>query len=353
MRKILTVAGAALLMLSGSAMAQTVDPNRAAQADPEGAFQSWLQTFRTRALQEGISPATLDRELSNLELSERTIELDRRQPDVGPGRSLYSDYIARRLTQPRIDGGVRLYPQVAPTLEKAEAEYGVPGEIVLAIWGMETSYGAVTGNFDVVRSLASLAFDGRREALFTKELVAALKIIDANDASRSRMTGSWAGAMGNSQFLPTSYLTYAVDFDGDGHPNIWGSESDTIASIANYLKQNGWQRGGEWAIPVNVPQSLNREAVRNPTPPTKCVAVMEKHSRWMPISEWKKLGVAAEEGRTLPSDDTLATLLEVDGEGTGAHLTFQNYRALLDYNCSNFYALSVGQLADEIAARTQ
>ena len=349
----MTLAGAAFggAMIAGEAAAQRDDPNRAASDNAEAAFAAWLIEFREHALEEGISEATLDRELGGLSLDERAVRLDRRQPDVGPGRALFTDYLERRLTQSRVDRGVRVQPSVAGSLARAEAEYGVPGEVILAVWGMETSYGAVTGDFDVLRALASLAFDGRREELFTRELVAALRMIDRGLASRERMTGSWAGAMGNSQFLPSSYLNHAVDLDGDGRPNIWGSEPDTLGSIANYLKAYGWQPGGEWAMKVAVPDDLDRTRIRNLVRPDECVRVREKHSRWLPVSEWKSLGVTPV-GDILPPDDTLATLVEVDGEGTGGYLTFGNYRALLGYNCSNFYALSVGMLADRIASRT-
>lgn len=329
------------------------DPNRVARPGAEAAFDTWLQEFRVVAREAGISEATLDRELASVELNRRAIELDRRQPDVGPGRALFSDYLPRRLTPQRIAAGVRIKPQVSRALEQAEERFGVPGDIVLGIWGMETAYGAITGNFDVISALATLAFDGRREALFTRELVAALRMIDEGMADRGRMKGSWAGAMGNSQFLPSSYLKHAVDLDGIGGPNIWGSETDTIGSIANYLQAYGWERGGEWAVPVSVPAGFDRAAVINPDRPSECRAPLEKHSRWLSIGEWKALGIQPTAGETLPGDDVMATLLEVDGEGTRAHLTFNNYRALLGYNCSNFYALSVGMLADEIAQRTQ
>ncbi|MBZ6378575.1 MULTISPECIES: lytic murein transglycosylase [Pacificimonas] len=330
-----------------------IDHNRAAKPNAEAAFEDWLLDFRAQALASGVDAEVVDRELAGLTLDERAIRLDRRQPDVGPGRALFADYLPRRLTPQRISAGVRMKPQVAPALAEAEREFGVPGDIVLAIWGMETAYGAVTGDFDVIRALASLAFDGRREALFTRELIAALRMIDEGLATRQSMTGSWAGAMGNSQFLPTSYLEHAVDQDGDGRPNIWGSEPDTIGSIANYLNHYGWQRGEPWAIPVTIPEGFDRSRVANPQRPTECVAPLEKHSRWLPVSAWRDMGIKSQDGESWPDGDIEATLLEVDGEGTGAHLTFRNYRALLGYNCSNFYALSVGMLADEIAARTE
>ena len=223
--------------VSGTGIAATqerIDHNRGARADAEAGFQTWLWAFRTHALAQGISAATLDRELAGLSFNARTIALDRDQPvnrvQEGP---ILPGYLERRLTPSRIEPGRALAVRLDDILDRAEADYGVPGEIVLGIWGMETNYGGYTGNFDAVRALASLAFDGRREELFTRELVAALQMIDRGLARRDQMTGSWAGALGNPQFLPSSYMTYAVDQDGDGKPNIWGSRADTVASIAN------------------------------------------------------------------------------------------------------------------------
>ncbi len=312
-------------------------------------FQAWLSDFRARASGEGISAATLSSALDRLSYSPRVVELDRAQPDDSRPQSvpLFSNYISARLVPARINPGKRMAADLSPTLRAVEARYGVPPEIMLGIWGMETSYGGYTGNFDLVRSLASLAFDGRREALFTRELTAALRMIDSG-VPRSRLVGSWAGATGNPQFLPSSYLTHAVDFDGDGTADIWQSRADTVASIANYLKNNGWVTGGDWAMRVSVPASLDRTRVVDTVQPKSCTRVLAKHSRWIPIKEWRALGFQPLDGRTWPSDDTLATLLEPDGPGKGAYLTYGNFRALLTYNCSNFYALSVGLLADQL-----
>ena len=356
LRRAISVLAVAALMgpgLSPAAIAQAADPFRTNQPDAESAFDSWLVTdLKPQALAAGISEATIDRELAGIDLSQTAVRLDRDQPDdSSTGPSLFSNYLPKRLTPDRIDRGVRKKSDTALTLSSVGDRYGVPPEILLAIWGMETNYGGYTGDFDAIAALATLAFDGRREELFTRELIAALRMIDEGRASRSDMRGSWAGALGNVQFLPTSYLKHAVDADGDGHADIWHSTPDSLASIANYLIDYGWKPGGGWGQAVTVPAGFDRESVRELTRPAECARVLEKHSRWMPISDWKALGFTPVPGQSFPADDTLATLLEVDGPGNGAWLTYGNYRALLGYNCSNFYGLSIGMLADELKAR--
>src|SRR3546814_86361 len=213
--------------------------------------------------------------------------------------------------------------------------------------GHETSYGAVTGDFDLLNSLASLAYEGRRRTLFSDEFVATLKLIDRG-IPRSRLKGSWAGATGYPQFLPSVYLRLAVDCDGDGDADIWNSQDDALASIANYLSNAGWKPNVTWGIPVSVPAGLNRTALGNHLLSPRCPRVHERHSEWRTIGEWRRLGIVSQNGRW-PADTEFASLLEPDGPGRTAYLLTTNYRTILDYNCSNFYALSVGILADEIA----
>ncbi|MGB7404277.1 MAG: lytic murein transglycosylase [Pacificimonas sp.] len=328
-----------------------IDPNRAARSDAATGFQNWLAGFRQKALDAGVSAETLDRELAGLTYNPRVVSLDRQQPvNRVTNTPILPGYLQRRLTATRIDPGKRLVVELDDVLERAEAEYGVPGDIILGIWGMETNYGGYTGNFDALRSLATLAFDGRREELFTRELIAALQMIDEGQARRQQMIGSWAGALGNPQFLPTSYRNHAVDFDGNGKANIWGSYADTVGSIAAYLRAYGWTPGAPWGTKVSLPSGFDRASVARTEPAEECVRVYAKHSRMLPVSDWKAMGITAQGGKGFPSDDTLASLIEVDGPGTDAYLAYGNYRALLGYNCSNYYAISVGTLGDIVGA---
>lgn len=327
----------------------------AALAQPGGAaarpdFQGWLADYRSRALARGISEATLDAVLGGIEANERVIRLDRNQPDesstaAAPPR--FDAYLARRLTPDRIAAGHVAAERVAAPLAGVEARYGVPGTILMGIWGMETSYGRITGTMNVTQSLATLAWDGRRAALFTKELDAALDIVDKGLAPAAALRGSWAGAMGQPQFLPSSFVAYARDGDGDGRADIWTSEPDTLASIANYLRENGWQPGIGWGLAVKVPDGFDRALVKNPVAPTSCVRPLERHSLPLPAAVWLGHGITAQK----PLPDAPLTLIEPDGPGQGAWLVTANYRALMTYNCSNFYALSVALLGDALGAR--
>ena len=316
---------------------------------PAGPFGVWLDGYRAAARARGVSPATLDAVFAGMTPSDRVIELDRGQPgDSGSAAARFEPYLARRLDASRITGGAAALDRSSAPLATAYAKTGVPAGVILGIWGMETSYGRVTGDFDIVRSLATLAWEGRRRALFTKELDAAIDIIDRGLATRSQLRGSWAGAMGQPQFLPSSFLSHAVDGDGDGRSDIWGSQADTIASIANYLSRNGWQRGQGWGFVVTVPEGFDRAAIRNPEKPKTCVRPLERHSKWLPASAWQAKGITTT--AVWPDPATPMSLIEPDGAGQGAYLTTANYRAILAYNCSNFYALSVALLGDAIVA---
>jgi lytic murein transglycosylase len=224
---------------------------------------------------------------------------------------------------------------------------GVPEAVMVAIFGHETSYGTFTGDFDLLRSLATLAYEGRRRDLFEPEFLATLKLLDKG-IPREKLVGSWAGATGYPQFLPSVYLRVAKDADGDGVADIWRSQADALASIANYFVDAGWRKGQAWGMAVSVPGTLNRASVGNRLTPPRCPRVFERFSRWMTVAEWRALGVVPMAAPAL-SDDTLAVLLEPDGPGRTGYLLTSNYEAILDYNCSNFYALSVGLLADGVA----
>ncbi len=231
---------------------------------------------------------------------------------------------------------------------EVERRTGVPASIILGIYGKETSYGRVTGTFDVLDALATLAYEGRRRDLFEDEFVAALKLIDLG-YSRSRLRGSWAGAMGYPQFMPSVVLRLRADGDGDGFADIWRSEPDAFASIGNYLRDAGWRAGMLWGVPVRLPSGFNRAAVRNPAVAKDCPRVHARHSRPLTMAQWRAMGVVPR-SRSLRDSD-LATLIEPDGRSGTAYLVTDNYRAILKYNCSNFYALSVALLANGIIGR--
>lgn len=319
----------------------------AAQSQEE--FQTFLTSLRGQAEREGISRQTLDAVLPTLTFNPRVVELDRAQPGGSTSTSIpaFAPYKARHVDAARINRGRAKYQTLRGNLERIERETGVPGAIMIAIYGHETNYGSYTGNFDLLRSLATLAYDGRRRALFTAEFLATLKLYDSG-IPRSRLVGSWAGATGYPQFLPSVYLRLAKDGDGDGRKDIWTNEVDALASIANYFVMSGWRPNVPWGVAARVPASLNRTALRSPITSPRCSRVHERHSGWKTMAEWRQLGVVPTEIKPI-RDSELASLIEPDGPGKTAYLLTGNYRVILDYNCSNFYALSVGLLADEVA----
>jgi len=321
-----------------------------AGANSEAGFADWLAGFRRQAVADGLPASAVDAVTAGLHYEPRVVELDRAQPDDSAWQpSVFSTYLDKHLTAAQIARGRAVAAGMTPTLAAISARNGVPVGIILGIWGMESNYGAVTGSFDVPRALASLAYDGRRRALFTRELEAAIRIVADGRATRAQLKGSWAGAMGQPQFLPSAFAAHAADGDGDGRTDIWTSRADVAASIAAYLRDAGWVRGQRWGMRVTVPATLDREGVRNPVVPPTCTRPMQKHSRWLSLAAWRALGVTPVAGAAWPVDETMqATLVEPDGPGAAAYLTFGNYRALLDYNCSNFYALSVAVLGDAL-----
>jgi membrane-bound lytic murein transglycosylase B len=310
-------------------------------------FDAYLQQVAAKARAEGVSEATISSMLGGLTPNERVLALDRDNLSGGPSAGFppLAPYLANHNTAARINGGRRVYAQLRPLADQVEARYGVPAPILIAIWGHETSYGAVRGNFDLARSLATLAWEGRRRTLFERELIDLLKIADSG-IPRSTLVGSWAGAFGNPQFLPSVYLRLAVDGDGDGVRNIWTNEADTLHSIANYFRDAGWRQGQPWGVRAYTPNSVDRAAIQTKMVSPVCPRVHVRHSKWLTVREWRERGVIPQ-GPI--ADDTLAALFEPDGPAAPSYLLTQNYRVILEYNCSNYYAMSVGLLADEIA----
>jgi lytic murein transglycosylase len=320
-------------------------PAAQAQTYTEAGFQSYLLQVGAKARGEGVSQATVSRALSGLTINQRVVQLDSGQPGRQTTPPPVAPYLRTHVDSARINGGRNKMQQVARLLPAIEQRYGVPRQYLMAIWGHETNYGSYTGNFDLVRSLATLAYEGRRRDLFEGELIAVLKMIDRG-VPTYKLKGSWAGAFGNPQFLPSVYLTTAVDGDGDGMADIWDSQGDTLASIANYFVKAGWRQGQPWGVRASLPSGFNpgqyAAALKAPT----CDRVHERHSAWKTVDEWRALGV---QPQASIGGNTMASLFQPDGAGTPAYLLTGNYRVILQYNCSNYYALSVGLLADEIA----
>ena len=336
----------ALPLALATAVFSPPTPQLAAQTTQDGGFQGYLQLLAARARSDVVSEQTILAMTSGLTFNPRVIALDRAQPGAIPGSTpALAPYLRAHVDAARISGGRDTYQAVATIVPPIEQRYGVPAPILLAIWGHETNYGRYKGDFDLARSLATLAYEGRRRQLFADEFIALLKMVDRG-APRERLYGSWAGAFGNPQFLPSVYLRLAQDGDGDGDADIWNDRADTLASIANYFRDAGWRSGQPWGVRAAVPVGFDAVPVTTRLASPSCPRVHLRHSAWKTVGEWRALGVVP---RSAINDNVLASLIEPDGRGNSAFLLTGNYRVILNYNCSNYYALSVGLLADEIA----
>ncbi len=317
-------------------------------AQQRAEFAAFLGQYRTEAAARGLNPAWIEATLVGADLIPRVIGSDRTQPGSAARPVRFPDYLAAKFRGDRITYGQRKMAEYAAELAAAEAQTGVPAAIIAAIWGIETSYGRVLGRTDLPSAVATLAFDGRRRALFTRELDALVQMVGEGRVAREALIGSWAGAFGQAQFLPSSYLASGMDGDGDGKVDLWGSHADVFASIGNYLAKAGWQRGDTWGFRTLVPDGFARADVAAAKPPTRCVAPLARHSALKPAKDWRALGFTPVNA-AWPADAVPMSLIEPDGEGQGAYLVTGSYRAILGYNCSNLYALSVTLLADAIA----
>jgi membrane-bound lytic murein transglycosylase B len=320
----------------------------AAVPGTQAGFATFMQGLAARARAQGVRESTIHAVVDGLTYDPDVVRHDRSQPGGPPGTiPRFEPYRRTHVDAGRISRGRAIFAASQPLIASTEARYGVPGPIVLAIWGHETNYGSYTGTYDLPRSIASLAYEGRRRELFSQEFIALLKMIDRG-VPRWKLQGSWAGAFGNPQFLPSVYLRVAQDADGDGLADIWTNRADTLASIANYFRDAGWRRGEPWGFAVSIPAGFDRGAMATRLASPRCPQVFMRHSRWRTMAEWRALGIVPT-GGSWPGDRVQATLFEPDGPGQTAYLLTGNYRVILDYNCSNFYALSVGLLADEIS----
>ncbi len=316
-------------------------------------FDGYKLRLADRARRAGVREPTIAAVLPGLALNSRVISLDRGQPGGINNPNAYPPFAPYRrahVTADLIRRGQAHYAANAGRLAAIERRFGVEPSVLMAIYGHETSYGTVTGGFDLLPALATLAYEGRRRELFESEFVAALKLIDRG-TPRWRLKGSWAGATGFPQFMPSAVLRLATDGDGDGRADIWSNELDGLASIAAYMREAGWKPGVHWGIPVRVPATLNRAAIASRLVAPRCPQVYKRHSRWKSLAEWRSLGIVPV-GRTSGiGESEQLSLIEPDGPYATAYLLSTNYRSILDYNCSNFYALSVGLLADAIVGR--
>lgn len=295
-------------------------------------FQQWLGGLKSEALATGVSEGTLDRALAGATFNDRVIELDRQQPEFT--RTFWS-YLNKRVTPERIRRGQEELAKNMPLLNLVSRHFGVQPRFLVALWALESNFGDDTGSFEAVSALATLAFDARRDEFFRKELLALLKTMDQGDV-RIDANSSWAGAMGQPQFMPTTYQGYAVDFDGNGRRDLWDSLADVFGSAANYLKSAGWQANQTWGREVLLPPDFD-------------YALAELDIR-KPVSEWARLGVRDPRGRPLPDPAVEVSIILPGGVyGAPAFMVYPNFRVIMVWNRSILYAIAVGHLADRLA----
>lgn len=304
-------------------------------------FQAYLEQVRVDAVAAGVSAGTVDRAFEGLEPDPRVIKFDRRQPEFV---QTFEEYLSARVSDFRKREGRRLFLEHQALLNQVGEKYGVDSEYLVAFWGLETSFGRYQGKYSIIRSLATLGHDQRRSAFFTAELLHALRILDEGHIEPDKFVGAWAGAMGQGQFLPSSFLRFAQDHDGDGKKDIWSNHGDVFASIANYLKEAGWVAGAGWGASAQFPDSLDAHAMAPESVDGRCRA-LRHHTRKMTLDEWRGLGVKIDS--SLNSEGEWALVNPEEG-ASRSYLVGGNYRAILNYNCANKYAVSVGLLADWI-----
>lgn len=329
----LAVIAAAFTFGAGAPLAQTAKPTNCQNT---GRFETWLRDFRKEAAAAGVTQATLSTVLDDMTLDQGIIARDRRQTFFGQS---FVDFRGKLVSRNRITNGMRQLERYRSTFERAEKEYGVPGPVITGFWALESDFGVGMGKLPVLRSLATLAYDCRRGEMFTREFIAALKIIDRGDLRPEDMIGSWAGELGQTQFLPGHYLAHAVDYDGDGRRDLFKSPADVIGSTAAYLKHLGWRAGEPWLEEVRAPRNLNWAE-----------ADLEVQH---PRSQWVKWGVTRADGTPLPADGLQASLLALMGRDGPLFLAYPNFRVYLEWNQSLNYATTVAYLATRYAGASE
>jgi membrane-bound lytic murein transglycosylase B len=296
-------------------------------------FEQYVSTLKQEALDKGFSQQLVDRAFIDVKYHKRAVKADKNQPER---RLTLDTYLTSRVPDWKVRQAVNMYNKHRVLLEEIEQEYAVQARFIVALWGNESNFGKITGNFPVVSALTTLAYDGRREALFKKQLFASLTILEQGHISQEKFLGSWAGAMGQSQFMPTSFLSYAVDFDGDGKKDIWNSEADVFASIANYLRAEGWDNNMTWGRQVRLPSAFDNT-----------LAGLEL-AKMKSLSEWQELGVRRYEGGSLPDLSIKASLIMPDGSKGRIYLVYKNFHTLMKWNRSTYFGTSVSYLSEKI-----
>ncbi|MGY5453225.1 lytic murein transglycosylase [Agarivorans sp. MS3-6] len=302
----------------------------ASHAEP--GFDNYVEQLKVDAAEQGISQATIDAAFNNAKFYPRAVKADKQQPEF---KLTLDTYLPRAVPEWKVQQARALYKKHYPLLKEIEKKYKVQPRFIIALWGVESNFGKFTGNYSVISALATMSYEGRREAFFKKELMHALNILEQGHISPAKMKGSWAGAMGQVQFMPSSFLSFAQDFDGDGHKDIWNNTADALASAANYLAKSGWNDDLTWGRQVKLPEGYDASHS----------GLKIKKS----LSEWQALGVRRYDGSDLPIRDIAASIVQPDDAQGRAYLAYDNYQVLMKWNRSHYFVAAVGTLADRIS----
>lgn len=306
---------------------------RADEQKSQAGFEQYIVEFKYEALAKGYKQVFLDQVFAGAEFRQRAVKADKNQPET---KLTLDTYLATRVPDWKVEQALALYQQHGALLAQVEKKFNVQARFIVALWGNESNFGKLTGNYPVISSLTTMAYEGRRETMFRKQLFAALDILRQGHISQDKFLGSWAGAMGQSQFMPTSFLHYAYDFDGDGKKDIWSNYGDVFASIANFLKNEGWDDAITWGRQVKLPANFDSN-----------LAGLDKNKK-QSLTAWQNLGVRRYNGNDLPENDLQASLIMPDGEKGRVYLVYGNYHTLMRWNRSTYFGTAVGYLSDRI-----
>lgn len=314
-------------------------------AKTQADFQDYLANLKQEAIAKGYEAKLIDDAFATATYKEKVVSADKNQPEV---KETLETYLPKRVPQWKIDRARKLYAENKEVLEKVAKEFGVQSRFIVALWGLESNFGTIQGGHNVISSLVTLAFDGRREALYKRQLWAALDILKSGHITLDKFKGSWAGAMGQTQFMPTSFNAYAVDYNNDGRKDIWTTKEDAFASIANYLKQEGWNDSLTWGRQVQLPEDFDSKYVLVRGTKTRKQWLEYWNDSERSLADWQALGVRKADGSDLPNVDVRAALVMPDDINGRMYLAYDNYKVFMHWNRSYYFATSVGYLSDRI-----
>nr|WP_220467091.1 lytic murein transglycosylase [Pseudoalteromonas distincta] len=314
-------------------------------AKTQAEFQDYLASLKQEAIAKGYEAKLIDDAFATATYKEKVVSADKNQPEV---KETLETYLPKRVPQWKIDRARKLYAENKEVLEKVAKEFGVQARFIVALWGLESNFGTIQGGHNVISSLVTLAFDGRREALYKRQLWAALDILKSGHITLDKFKGSWAGAMGQTQFMPTSFNAYAVDYNNDGRKDIWTTKEDAFASIANYLKQEGWNDSLTWGRQVQLPENFDSKYVLVRGTKTRKQWLEYWNDSERSLADWQALGVRKADGSDLPNVDVRAALVMPDDINGRMYLAYDNYKVFMHWNRSYYFATSVGYLSDRI-----